>query len=343
MSGGVDSSAAAAMLKQQGYDVFGITMDLLAPPYRPEHLSIADAADVASRLDIEHHYIDMKEEFAAKVVRYFTDSYLQGMTPSPCIMCNKFIKLGTLADKARDLGADILVTGHYADIRLTARGAELHRAEDLTRDQSYFLFAVKKAALQMLRCPLAGYTKDQTREIAKNAGLSIYKKSDSQDICFVDDGKYAELIAGLRPEVGVFPGDIVDTSGKILGQHKGLINYTVGQRRGMGIGGNTGILYVLKIDARENRLIVGSKEELLCRSLTISEINWLGEEMPAEAEFMVKLRSRQKAVPAKVRFISQKKAELTLLDEFYGVAPGQGCCFYDGTRVMGGGIIDRLP
>ena len=188
MSGGVDSSATAAMLKKEGYDIFGITMDLLTPPYRPEHSSVADAAKVADKLGIPHCFLDLREKFAREVVDYFADSYLHGLTPSPCIMCNRHIKLGALADKARSLGADIIVTGHYADIRLTSHGVELHRAEDLRRDQSYFLFAVDKHTLQMLRCPLASYTKAQTRAIARDAGLEVSQKPDSQDICFVPDG-----------------------------------------------------------------------------------------------------------------------------------------------------------
>lgn len=339
MSGGVDSSAAAAMLKKEGYNVFGVTMDLLKAPYAPAKSSIADAAKVAEQLQIPHQFIDLKQEFAKKVVDYFTNSYLQGLTPSPCIMCNKHIKLGLLADYARKQGADIIVTGHYADIRLTENGVELHRAQDLIRDQSYFLFDISKQNLQMLRCPLASYNKEQTRAIAKEAGLQIHQKADSQDICFVQNGKYAELINNLRPDFKATPGNIVDTSGKILGRHKGIIHYTVGQRRGLGIGGDVGILYVLRIDVKNNQIIVGSKEELLQKKLCITDINWLGEEYPQEMELMVKLRSRQAAVPATVSFKENRTAEINLHTDFYGIAPGQGCCFYQDTRVLGGGII----
>lgn len=338
MSGGVDSSAAAYLLKKQGYDVFGLTMDLLSAPYLPPCSSIADAAKVAARLGIEHHYIDLKEAFARDVVGYFTDAYLDGLTPSPCIMCNKHIKLGLLAEKAQSLGADLIVTGHYADIKLTENGVELHQAQDLIKDQSYFLFAVSKETLKMLRCPLAGYTKDQTRALAKEAGLEVYKKSDSQDICFVAEGKYAELINKLKENAGNRPGNIINSSGKILGEHKGIINYTVGQRRGLGIGGGD-ILYVLKIDAAHNQIIVGNKDELVKQKLTIGSINWLGEERPDKIELMVKLRSRQEAVPALVEFIGKAAAEVTLVNGFSGIAPGQGCCFYQGTRVLGGGFI----
>ncbi len=338
MSGGVDSSAAAYLLKKQGYDVFGLTMDLLSPPYLPQTSSVSDAAAVAKQLEIEHHFLDLKKEFAEKVVGYFTSSYLKGLTPSPCIMCNKYIKLGVLAEKAKSLGADIIVTGHYADIRTTPNGVELHQAKDLIKDQSYFLFAVTKDTLQMLRCPLASMSKDETREIAKEAGLSVYKKSDSQDICFVSEGKYAELICNINGKDVNRPGDIVNTTGKVLGTHKGIINYTVGQRRGLGIGGGD-ILYVLKIDADNNKVIVGKKEELVKQKLTIDQINWLGEEHPQEIKLNVKLRSRQEAVPALVRFTGAQTAEVILDDDFYGIAPGQGCCFYDKTRVLGGGFI----
>ena len=250
MSGGVDSSAAAVLLKQQGYDVFGLTMDLLDAPYRPRSSSVADAAKVAEQIGIEHHFIDFRRLFADKVVNYFTSSYLNGETPSPCILCNRHIKLGALADKARELGADLIVTGHYAEIKSGPAGIELHRGKDLQKDQSYFLFDIERRNLEMLRCPLAGFSKEQTRQIARAAGLEVSEKSDSQDICFVAEGKYAELIKKLRPEFQNEPGDIVDTAGKIIGRHKGLVNYTVGQRRGLGIGGDIGILYVLKLEPR---------------------------------------------------------------------------------------------
>lgn len=342
MSGGVDSSAAAVLLKQQGYDVFGLTMDLLQDPYCPHTSSIKDAAIVAKQIGIEHHFMDLKQQFADKVVNYFTTSYLDGLTPSPCIMCNRHIKLGLLADKARELGADILVTGHYAKIIKTSNGVELHRGDDLKKDQSYFLFDIEKRNLEMLRCPLAHYSKEQTREIARQAGLQIYQKTDSQDICFVAEGKYAELIQKLHPDFVNRPGEIISTNGKVLGQHKGLINYTVGQRRGLGIGGDIGILYVLKLDVENNRLIVGSQEELKTQTVLIKDINWLCEEKPDELEITVKLRSRQNTVPAKVRFMEDNMAEVTILEDFYGAAPGQGCCFYDGSHVLGGGFICKM-
>ena len=339
MSGGVDSSVAAWLLQKEGYQVFGLTMDLLQPPYAPPVSSISDAAVIADQLGIEHHFIDLRQEFSELVVKYFSDEYIAGKTPSPCIMCNKHIKLGLLAENARSLGADILVTGHYARTISTPCGIELHRGSDPVRDQSYFLFAVAKENLQMLRCPLSDYSKDQTRKIAGEAGLKTAQKTDSQDICFVSGGKYAELIRRLRPEMQETPGDIVTTDGKILGRHKGLINYTVGQRRGLGIGGGD-ILYVLALDTAQNRVIVGNRPQLAQKYVFIKNINWLAEDHPLRMELGVKLRSRQEIVPASV-FFSEKAdtARIELKDEFFGIAPGQGCCFYNNSRVMGGGFI----
>ena len=340
MSGGVDSSVTAYLLQKEGYKVFGLTMDLLQPPYAPAVSSVADAAVVAAQLEIEHHFINLQTEFATKVVQYFSDEYMSGQTPSPCIMCNKYVKLGILAEHARRLGADILVTGHYARTLPSPHGVELHRGKDDIRDQSYFLFAVDKNNLQMLRCPLSEYNKAQTREIAEKAGLKIAKKSDSQDICFVSEGKYAELIRKLNPDYKELSGDIVTTDGKILGRHKGLINYTVGQRRGLGIGGGD-ILYVLSLDAVRNRVIVGSKTQLAQKEVFVTNVNWLAEKHSDKMELEVKLRSRQKLVPATVFFEDNNTARLELRDEFLGIAPGQGCCFYQGTRVMGGGFISK--
>ena len=343
MSGGVDSSATVYLLKKQGYDVFGLTMDLLQPPYAPAVSSIADAAKVAQKLDIEHEYIDMKADFRREVIDYFVNTYLNGQTPSPCLMCNKQIKLGLLAEEARKRGADILVTGHYAEVRMTASGAELYRGADPARDQSYFLFAVSKETLQMLRCPLSAYSKEQTRALAAEAGLDIAEKADSQDICFVNNGKYAELIAALKPEFENIPGEITTAAGEILGMHKGLINYTIGQRRGLGIGGRKGhnereIWYVTALDATRNRVIVGSEAELFCTEVKINRLNWLGEERPEVLECAVKLRSRQPLVPAKVEF-DGNSAIVRLQQKFAAAAPGQGCCFYMGNRVIGGGFI----
>ena len=341
MSGGVDSTAAVILLKEQGYDVFGLTLDLLEAPYQNLTNSVNEAAEIAHRLNIPHHILDLKQDFRDKIVNYFVNSYIHGETPSPCLMCNKFIKLGRLIDEASLLGADVVVTGHYADIRYTQNGVELHKAKDLIKDQSYFLFGVSKSNLQKLRCPLAHFSKNETREIVHKAGLEIYKKPDSQDICFVQNRNYADFIKLILPQYLEKKGNIVTSQGKILGQHKGIIHYTIGQRRGLGIGGGD-ILYVLRIDALKNEIIVGSEQELTQKTVLIDDINWLGEEYPQIADFDVKLRSRQNPVRAKISFLPNNKAEVSLLHDFFGAAPGQGCCFYNGTRVMGGGIITQV-
>lgn len=341
MSGGVDSSAVAYMLKQQGHNVFGITMDLLSEPYKPTESSIKDAKVVADKIGIEHYFLDLRKEFYQQVVKYFTKSYIEGLTPSPCIMCNREIKLGLLAKKAIEMGADLIVTGHYADIRETPHGVELHQALDPEKDQSYFLFAVDKEILQKLRCPLAHMTKQQTRDIAKKIGLTIHKKEDSQDICFVPNGKYTDLIKESHPEFITSVGNIITKSGKIVGRHNGIINYTIGQRKGLGIGGNEGPFYVTGLNTAQNEVIVGSKQELLQKSFKINQINWLGEAKPQQLHCEVKVRSRQALIPAIVTFGQDNTATVELKTEYYGIAPGQGCCFYDGTRVLGGGFITK--
>ncbi len=340
MSGGVDSSVAAYLLKKQGYHVFGITMDLLQPPYATETSAVKDAIKIAEFLGIEHHILDLKKEFKTQVVDYFCQTYLDGETPSPCILCNRHIKLGILADEAKKFGADLIVTGHYAETKITPDGVELHKGKDPIRDQSYFLFDIKRENLQILRCPLSDFDKDETRKIAKEANLPIANKPDSQDICFVNEGKYAELIKNLNSDFENSPGDIVTIEGKIIGRHKGIINYTVGQRRGLNIGGGP-IYYVVSIDPQNNQIIVGSAEQLFTKEVKIKDLNLLCKNLPLSSDFTVKLRSRQREVPARIKF-TKNGASITLNEKFSAAAPGQGCCIYDGTKVVGGGFICKI-
>ena len=341
MSGGVDSTAAVILLKNAGYQVFGLTMRLLKEPYLGNSESVNDAGKVAQKLGIDHQYLDFSDEFRHKVVDYFAESYIKGLTPTPCVLCNRHIKLGLLAEQALLNGADVIVTGHYADVQKVNGQIELHRAKDLVRDQSYFLFDVDKKFLNLLRCPLAQFSKNETRQIVKDAGVEIFDKPDSQDICFVQNGKYADLIAKLKPDYLCSKGDIVNREGKVLGQHNGIINYTIGQRRGLGIGGGT-IYYVLKIDALKNQVVVGTYDELKCKDVFINQVNWLGDERPKVLSCEVKLRSRQNLVKAEVEFLDDAKACVHLLDDFYGAAAGQGCCFYLNNRVLGGGFIEPM-
>ncbi|MFI3241618.1 MAG: tRNA 2-thiouridine(34) synthase MnmA [Alphaproteobacteria bacterium] len=322
MSGGVDSSAAALILKKQGYDVLGLTMNLLGE-------ELVDAKRVADKIGIEHHFIDFQKEFNNLVIDYFKKTYLSGATPSPCLMCNKYIKLGFLVEKAKELGANGIVTGHYAKIK----DGSLYVADDLNKDQSYFLCLVKKENLEFLSLPLYGMTKDETRQLLKDEGIEIYNKPDSQDICFIKDGKYAELF-GPQPE-----GNIVDVKGNILGKHKGIINHTIGQRRGLGIGGFVNPLYVVKIDAEKNEVVLGEEECLKTLELFVSDINLL-ESVENIFECEVKLRSKQKNQKAKVELLENNCAKIILQEPAYGVAKGQICCFYgENSIVLGGGII----
>lgn len=323
MSGGVDSSAVAYLYQKQGYEVIGLTMDILQK-------RLTDAEKVAKKLGIEHHYVDLHAEFNQKVVEYFIQSYRQGLTPSPCIMCNQEIKLGILAEKAFELGADFIATGHYAKIK----DGKLYKGSDPNRDQSYFLFGVKKAIFKKLLCPLADLSKEETRSLAFEAGLEIHNKKDSQDVCFVENGKYQTLFNPPPP-----CGNIVDKNGKILAKHNGIINYTIGQRRGLNIGGGE-ILYVTGIDADKNQVVVGSIPDMIKTQITINNINWLGDEEPKDFTCEVKLRSRQQPIPADIHFLDNNTAEVIFKEPVsYGIASGQGCCFFAQNQVLGGGFI----
>lgn len=343
MSGGVDSSVVAAVLHEQGYKVIGITLQLY------DHgamlakkgaccagADIQDARRVSETLGIPHYVLNYENKFKESVMDDFVDSYLAGETPIPCVKCNQSVKFKDLLQTAKDLGADCMATGHYVQ-RIMADGkAQLHRAADFTRDQSYFLFATTQEQLDFLRFPLGHLkSKEETRALASKFGLQVADKPDSQDICFVPSGGYAKVIEKLRPGA-LDSGDIVLLDGTIIGKHEGIINYTVGQRKGLGIGGAGEPLYVLKLNAEKKQVIVGRKEDLLQQTFTIRECNWLGDGV---SEVLVKMRSMQEPVPATIEKSENCKAKITLATPQSAVSPGQACVAYLGNQMLGGGWI----
>ncbi|MEL6839933.1 MAG: tRNA 2-thiouridine(34) synthase MnmA [Pseudomonadota bacterium] len=353
MSGGVDSSVVAAKLAEEGYDVVGVTLQLY------DHgaalakkgaccagRDIHDARRVAEEMGFPHYVLDYENTFREAVMDEFADSYLGGATPVPCIRCNERVKFKDLLETAKDLDADCMATGHYIQRKIGAEGAELHAAADPTKDQSYFLFSTTQEQLDFLRFPLGHHaSKDETRALAAKYGLSIADKPDSQDICFVPNGDYAAVIEKLRPGAAE-PGDIVDTRGTVLGNHKGVIHYTIGQRRGLGIGGLADPLYVVKLDVDAKQVVVGPKDMLATRRVPVREINWIGDGKltdMAERQIAVRVRSTRPPTDAILRPISETEAEVELLVAEQGVSPGQACVFYDpdSTRILGGGWIWR--
>jgi tRNA-specific 2-thiouridylase len=353
MSGGVDSSVVAAQLAEEGYDVVGVTLQLY------DHgaalakkgaccagRDIHDARRVAETMGFPHYVLDYENTFREAVIDEFADSYLAGATPVPCIRCNERVKFKDLLETARDLEADCMATGHYIQRMVGEDGPELHSAGDPNRDQSYFLFSTTAEQLDYLRFPLGHLkSKAETRALAAKYGLSVADKPDSQDICFVPNGNYAAVIEKLRPGAAE-PGDIVDMDGNVLGQHRGVIHYTIGQRRGLGIGGLADPLYVVKLDVDARHVIVGSKDLLATRNVPLREINWIGEGgllEGGERQIAVKVRSTRPPIDAILRPISDTEAEVELLVAEEGVSPGQACVFYDpeSTRVLGGGWIWR--
>lgn len=356
MSGGVDSSVVAALLHEQGYEVIGVTLQLYdhgAAVAKARSCcagqDIHDARRVAGDLGIPHYVLDYESRFRQSVIDEFADSYLRGETPIPCVRCNQGVKFHDLLSMARELGADALATGHYVESRVADAG-ETHRSMhvpvDMARDQSYFLFATTQDQLDYLRFPLGHMKKDQVRALAEKYGLAVAAKPDSQDICFVPNGDYASVIAKLRPEAHD-PGDIVHLDGRVLGQHEGIINFTVGQRRGLGVTVGEPI-YVISIDAAQKRVVVGPKEALFTRELTLRELNWLGEgtELAGQGrkEVYTKVRSTRPAASAEMVW-DGGDVKIVLADGDHGVSPGQACVLYDGegpgARVLGGGWIDR--
>lgn len=355
MSGGVDSSVTAAVLREEGHDVVGITLQLYdhglalqKPGACCAGQDIYDARQVADRIGIPHYVLDYEGRFSQDVMDDFADSYLRGETPIPCVRCNQRVKFRDLLNTARDLGAEALATGHYVRRIAGPQGAELHRAVDPAKDQSYFLFATTREQLEFLRFPLGGLTKPETRALAERHGLEVAAKPDSQDICFVPNGNYAEVVAKLRPG-SVEPGDIVHVDGRVLGRHKGVVHYTVGQRKGLGIGGIRGqeeeALYVVRLEPARRRVVVGPRRDLARSLVTVRDVNWLGPDMAPNMadgtgiEVSVKLRSAQPAAPALWRAGPDGTAQVELLEPQHGIAPGQACVVYQGDRVLGGGWI----
>jgi tRNA-specific 2-thiouridylase len=349
MSGGVDSSVVAARLAEQGFDVVGVTMQLYDHGVALQKkgaccagADIWDARQVADRIGFPHYVLDYESRFGDAVMREFADAYLRGETPIPCIRCNQRVKFEDLLAFARDLEADCLATGHYVRRVAGPDGPELHRAVEAAKDQSYFLFATTPAQLAYVRFPLGGMTKAETRAEARRLGLVVADKPDSQDICFVPDGRYADVVRRLRPEADA-PGEIVDLEGRVLGRHAGIVGFTIGQRRGLGIGGREGGLYVVAIDAARRRVVVGPKGALARDAIAVGELNWLGPDAGADGlRVAVKLRSAQPPAPATI-FLGADRTDAELILDLPqpGVAPGQAAVFYDGDRVLGGGFIRR--
>ncbi len=359
MSGGVDSSLVAALLKRAGYDVVGITLQLYdhgAATARGRTCcagqDIHDARRVAEAIGIPHYVLDYESRFRDSVIEDFADGYLAGETPIPCVRCNQGVKFRDLLGMARDLGAQALATGHYIASRDRGDGSghrDLLTAADPDRDQSYFLFATTQDQLDYLRFPLGTMTKPQVRRLAAEFGLAVADKPDSQDICFVPDGRYATVVERLRPHAGE-PGDIVHIDGRVLGRHRGIVHYTIGQRRGLGVADGEP-LFVLRIEPATRRLIVGPKEALLCRTMILRDVNWLGaaglDGVPEEGiDLHVRIRSTRPPMPARLT-VRGGRASVCLSDGDYGVSPGQACVFYEapgsGARVLGGGWIASAP
>src|SRR5277367_6044765 len=353
MSGGVDSSVTAALLADAGYDVVGITLQLYdhgAATHRKGACcagrDIHDARMVAERIGIPHYVLDYESRFKEAVIDRFAESYVAGETPVPCLECNQSIKFRDLLCTARELGAQALATGHYVASRaLPGGGRALYRAREAERDQSYFLSATTGAQLDLLRFPLGEQTKAETRELARRFGLSVADKEDSQDICFVPSGHYADVIERLRPGAAA-PGEIIDLDGRVIGRHDGIIHFTVGQRRGLGVA--TGApLYVVRLDAASRRVIVGPREALRTSRIRLRDVNWIGDgtveqALDRRAEVFVKVRSTRPPQPAWLR-AGGDGIEVELVGSEDGVSPGQACVFYDAAngqpRVLGGGMI----
>ena len=349
MSGGVDSSVVAGLMKEEGYDVTGITLKLYDDAKQSKEgrqccagQDILDAKRVSEQLNINHEILYYQKKFKQEVIDNFIESYSSGETPIPCVQCNQTVKFRDLFKYSKDLKADALITGHYIK-RIQINGkSSMYRAKDFSRDQSYFLFSTTQDQLDYLRFPLGDIEKMETRKIAKKLNLNVAEKPDSQDICFVPNGDYSSVIKKFRPE-SFNSGKIIDIKGKVIGQHDGIINYTIGQRRGIKIA-DKDPLYVIKIDNNNNTIVVGPKEALKINKIILRELNILGSKSELEKEIQIKVRSTGKLLRAKVK-INSNKAEVNILDGESGISPGQACVFYlnneAGDKVLGGGWIDK--
>ena len=360
MSGGVDSSVTAALLVKAGFNVVGLTMQLYDHGKALQKKGaccagsdINDARSVANKLGIAHYVLNYENLFQDQVMEDFADSYLKGETPIPCIRCNQTVKFTDMFDRAKKLGASAMATGHYIRRKRKFGKPALYKGIDNFKDQSYFLFATTNEQLEFLRFPLGSLTKDETRNVAKLYQLNVAEKPDSQDICFVPEGKYADIVRKLRPG-SIDKGDIVDIKGNILGQHNGIIDYTIGQRKGIGIGGRKGvedkdtILYVIELDPYKNQVIVGPKEYLKCKEIVINECNWITENpQKMKSKVWVKLRNSSDPVSGKINVDLETGSSALLFDEpQYGVSTGQAAVVYnpeDTEHVLGGGWITKAP
>jgi len=349
MSGGVDSSVVAALMKEEGYDVTGITLKLYDDTKQSKEgrqccagQDILDAKRVSDSININHKILFYQKKFKSEVIDSFIDSYSAGETPIPCVQCNQTVKFRDLFKYAKELKADALITGHYV-ARVQKNGhANMYRAKDQNRDQSYFLFSTTQEQLDYLRFPLGEIDKSETRSIAEKLKLNVAQKPDSQDICFVPNGDYASVIKKFRPE-SFKPGKILDIKGKLIGEHEGIINYTIGQRKGIKIAGSKP-LYVINIDAKNNTIIAGDKEYLEVKEIKLRELNLLGSEKEFDNIVNIKVRSTGRLLQAKINLLGNF-ANVEILDKETGISPGQACVFYSkddiGDKVLGGGWIHR--
>ena len=346
MSGGVDSSVVAVMLKKEGYDVTGITLKLYNNSNTSKNksccagLDIKDAQKVARDNDFKHVTLDYQEKFFNGVINNFVESYSNGETPLPCVKCNETVKFTDLLNEAKKIGADALVTGHYARREGSLTNARLYKAKDKSKDQSFFLFATLKEQLNYVRFPLGNYKKTEIRDIAKKFKLDVSNKPDSQDICFVTSDSYRDLIKNLNPKANK-AGNIYDVKGNLVGKHNGISNYTIGQRKGTGISGSKDALYVINISNENNSIILGPKENLKKNIIHFKDINWLGGDIPTQNfECSAKIRSTQDDHPG-ILNINENSGSFTFHSELDATSPGQACVFYKNDQLLGGGWITK--